>query len=167
VAVRIGLAEHDVVRALFGREHGVVTGIEAAASGDAVGLERRQRLGERFRAGQVRAVGAAACDQVGVTVENEGRVMALRHGRELLDAVDEAPLVARRQPDKHGRDVTGGQCGLEDPGERIRTLDRGRHEVKARLRPRLGMLRAGGHGPRMIAQSGGRLTGGIGRHPAT
>ena len=48
-----------------------------------------------------------------------------------------------------------------------RTLDRGRHEVKARLWPRLGVLRTGGHGPRMVAQSGGRLTGGSSRHPAT
>ena len=39
----VRLAEHDVVGAGFGGEHGVVPGREPAAAGDARGLERGER----------------------------------------------------------------------------------------------------------------------------
>ena len=40
-AARVRLAEHDVVGAGFGGDHGVVPGLQPAAAGDARRLERR------------------------------------------------------------------------------------------------------------------------------
>ena len=56
----LGLAEHHVVGAALGREHGVVPRVQAAAAGDARRLQPFDRRGERLDAGQMRAVGAAS-----------------------------------------------------------------------------------------------------------
>ena len=46
---RVGLAEHDVIGAGLGRDHGVVAGRKPAGAGDALRFEARQRVIEAPR----------------------------------------------------------------------------------------------------------------------
>ena len=93
----IRLAEQHVIRAELARDHGVVPRRKSADAGDAVGLQRWQRLLQRLDAGQMRAVGAGARDQFGVAVEQKRRARVLDRGRQRLDARDHGALIGRPQ----------------------------------------------------------------------
>ena len=80
----VGLAEHHVVGAAFGCQHRVVSRVQAAAAGDARGLESLAFGGERVDAGQVRAIGAAARRDLGVAVEQQGRAVRLHEAASVL-----------------------------------------------------------------------------------
>ncbi len=131
------------------------------------GLRLGQRLGESLDAGEVGAVGAGAGDKFGMAVDNEGRTLVL-HGRsERLGAVDQATLTAVLEAKQHRGYVACGKRHGEGRGECRRVLDRGRYEVEARFGTRSGCSLS--HGPRMVAQSGGKVTcrgqAGIGTGP--
>ena len=82
VAVGLGLAEHHVIRAAFAGEHRIVAAVQAAAAGDARGLEAVDRGHERLDPGQVRAVGAGAGRDLGLAVEHQRGVLLLHDGRQ-------------------------------------------------------------------------------------
>ena len=144
-AGRVRLAEHDVVGAGFGCEHGVVPGRKPAAAGDARRLERRERRPEGVDPVEVRAVGARARREIGMAAEEERRAGVLYGWRERLGVIDLRALVGVGQPQQHGRDV-GGAERLHQPIREPGRLLRG-HEIEARGgAPRLGRVRSGRHG---------------------
>ena len=89
------------------------------------GLQGGPRGLERLDAGEMRAVGARAGDDVGMAVEQAGRARVLDHGRERLDDVDQAALVAGREAQQHGRHIGAGERGRERVRERRRVGDLG------------------------------------------
>ncbi len=83
---------------------------QSATAGDAVGLERACRILERCDAGQMRAVGAAARNDAGMSVEDQRRVEILHRGRERLDAIGQRAVVVMRQAQQHGCDIGGNRA---------------------------------------------------------
>ena len=149
----VRLAEHDVVGASFGGEHGVVPGRESAAAGDARGLERRHRRHECVDAAQMRTVGAGAHREIGISVEEECRALTLHRWRERLGVIDLRALIGLRQAQQHGGNVGGVERLRESVREPGRVL-RG-HEIKARDgAARISQFFSGRHGHRLPPQSG-------------
>ena len=93
-----------------------MTAAQAAGAGDAVGLERAERGGERRDPGQMRAVCAGADGDVRTAVEEKRDVAALDNGRDRLRAVDQRALVAVLQAQQHRGDI----AGVERRGKRAR-----------------------------------------------
>jgi hypothetical protein len=143
--VRVRVAEHDVVRSAFGREHGVVACLQAAAAGDALRLEMFERLGEDADPGDMRAVRPAARDEIDVAVEQQRGAAVLAERREPLDPVDALALVARPEPQHDRGDLGSGQGVRQRSRKRLRVPDGRRDQHEARLRTRLGLFRAGSH----------------------
>ena len=83
--------------------------VEPADAGDAVGLEDVERGAELRHAGQMRAIGAGARDQLGMAVEQQRHVLVLRDRRKRLGDIDQRALVGFGQAQQHGGDVAGGQ----------------------------------------------------------
>ena len=130
LALCIRFAEQHVIRADLARIHGMVPRRQPADAGDAIGLERWQRLFQRGDAGQVRAVGAATCDQFGMAVDEQRGARLLDRRRQRLDARDHGALIGLLQPQQHGRDVGGSeqarQLGDEAQRDRRRQASRDR-----------------------------------------
>ena len=64
-------------------------------------------------AGQVRAVGAGAGRDLGMTVEQQRDVLALHHRCQHLDAVDQVALGRGLEPEQHRGDV-GRRNGIAE-----------------------------------------------------
>ena len=94
----VGLAEHDVIGASLGREHGIMTAAQAAGAGDAVGLEQRERGGEGFNAGEMGAIGAGARHEFRMAVQQQCDIALLHGGGHRLGAVDQRALVGVGKP---------------------------------------------------------------------
>ena len=71
--LRVGFAEQHVIRAELARGHRIVPRRQPADAGDAVGLQRRQGFLHRRDAGQMRAIGAGARDQLDMAIEQQRR----------------------------------------------------------------------------------------------
>ena len=61
-------------------------------------------------AGQMRAVGAGARDQIGMAVDQQRRAFVLHDRAQRLGAVDQRALVGVGKAQQHGGDVAGGQA---------------------------------------------------------
>ena len=124
-----GLAEHDVVGAGFGGDHGVVPGRKPAAAGDARRLERRQRGFERIDPAQMGAVGAGACHEIGMPVEEQRCALVLHRRRKRLDVIDLPAFVGIRQAQQDGGDVGGAErvrhADARAPSDRAGSQDKG------------------------------------------
>jgi hypothetical protein len=101
----IGFAEHDVVGTSFAGEHGIMTIMQPAGAGDAVGLERAKRVGKRRHAGEMSAIGAGARHDLSMAVEEKRGVAALDGGRHCFSTVDQRALVARFEAQQHGSNI--------------------------------------------------------------
>ena len=156
------LAEHDVVGAGFGGEHGVVTGLKSAGAGDALGLEALDGLAERVDTGEMRAVGAGARDQIGMAVEQQRRVLVLHDRRERLGAIDQRALVRVGQPQQHRGDIGASERRGKAFGKRRRIGQRAASPDKAAAANVARLVSVARPWPGMLAQSGGKLTTAIG-----
>ena len=81
----------------------------------------------------------------------------LHQRTEGLDAVDLAALIAIGKAQQNAGDVARLKRGRERQREGLGVVDRGRNQIKTRLRARLGIFRALGHGPQMIARFGRKI----------
>ena len=108
-AQAIGLAEHHVIGASLACEHGIMTAVQAAGAGDALGFERADRGGQRFDAGEMGAVGAGADRDLGMAVEEKRNIAALNDGGDRFGAIDQRALVARFEAKQNGGDIAGVQ----------------------------------------------------------
>ena len=131
---------------------------KAADADDALRLELLQCGGEIVDAGQVGAVGAAARDQARVAVDQQRRASVLHDGNKCFGAVDLRALVRIGKAQQHGGDIARAQDRRKLRGKCGCLRDRRRHQVEARRRARFGLFGSRSHGPRMVAQSGGKLT---------
>ena len=107
----IGLAEQHVIRAGFARDHRVVPRGQSADAGDAVGLQRWQRLLHGLDAGQMRAVGAGARDQIDMAVEQQRRAASWIAGASALIARVMVRWSVGFEPHQHRRDIGRGEQG--------------------------------------------------------
>ena len=105
----IRLAEHHIIRAALAGDHRIVPRGEVADADDAVRFQRGQRLLHRLDAGEMRAVGAAARDQIGVTIEQQRRAAVLDRGRQSLDPRNHGARIGGLQPQQHCGDIAAGQ----------------------------------------------------------
>ena len=109
LAVLIGLAEHHVIGARFGRAHGVMARFQSSGAGDPVRLEPANRFAKFGKTSQMSAIGAGARHQVGMAIEQQRDVTLLHDTADFLGAVDQRALVARRQAQQHRGDIAGRQ----------------------------------------------------------
>ena len=108
--------------------------LKSAGAGDAVGLERADGILESRDAGQMRAVGAAARDDAGMPVDDQGRAEILHGRRDRLDAIGQRAFVVMRQAQQHGGDIGAIERRQQIELERA-DIGRGRrHEIETRLR---------------------------------
>src|SRR5665213_4554743 len=154
----IGFAEHDVIGARFRRGHGVMAGSQMADAGNAFGLELLERGCEGRNAAQMRAVGARPRRHIGKAAEQQRGASVLHDGPKRLGAVDLGALVGLGEAQQYGGDVAGRHGRRQDVGKCLCVGDRRRHQIKTRRRAWLGLYGSRTHGPRMLAQSGGKLT---------
>src|SRR5665213_341672 len=154
----IGFAEHDVIGARFRRGHGVMAGSQMADAGNAFGLELLERGCEGRNAAQMRAVGARPRRHIGMAAEQQRGASVLHDGPKRLGAVDLGALVGLGEAQQYGGDVAGRHGRRQDVGKCLCVGDRRRHQIKTRRRAWLGLYGSRTHGPRMLAQSGGKLT---------
>ncbi len=108
---------------------------QTADARDTCRFERRERDIEGLDADEMRAIGARARHEVRVTVEDEGRALVLRDRGKRLDAVDQAALVGRLEPQQHGGNVGAGECRGEVTGKTLSIPNRRRDQVEAGGRP--------------------------------
>ena len=126
----MGFAEHHVIGASLGGEHGIMAAVQTTGAGDAVGLERGERSRQRLDAGQMRAVSAGADGQVRIAVEQKRNVMALNRGRDGFGAVDHRAFVGVLEAKENSGDVAGFQSRANVAGKRGRVAQLRRDQIK-------------------------------------
>ena len=124
------LAEHDVIGPSLGREHGIMTAVQAAAAGDAVGLEQRKRRGKRLDPGQMRAIGAGARDQFRFVFKQQCDIAPLHDLGHRLGAVDERALVGGARRSSTAAISAADKRRFELRRERGRIVERRGDEIK-------------------------------------
>ena len=77
----VRFAEHHVVGALLGREHGIMPCRQSAGARDALRLEVGKRFAERGNASEMSAVGARTRDQFDTAVKQQRGVSVLHQVR--------------------------------------------------------------------------------------
>src|SRR6185437_10317015 len=115
----------------------IVARRQSAGAGNALRLEGYERSGESVDAGKMRSIGVRARNELDASIEDQRGVLGLHNRRERLDAVGERAFA----------------------GEGGRISDLRCDEIKARGGAWVRRFRSWIHGSRMVAQSGGKLTG--------
>src|SRR5262249_56988177 len=111
-------------------------------AGEVGRLKNRERGREGLDSAEVRAIGAGAHRNLGVSVEEEGSPLVLYRRRDRFGMVRARGLLTLRQAQQHGGYISRGKRFGESVRKPCRIL-RG-HEIKARSRaPLFGLLPSG------------------------
>ena len=151
----VGFAEHDVIGGLRS-QHGVVTGFEATAAGDALRFQRSERRLECLDTGKMSPVGTGPRHQLEMPGKEESSALVLHDRRQRLDAVRQRALIGGSKPQADGGDVGGAQRGRKRVGKSGGIAHRRGHEIQPwRRAPRFDLSSSGRHCSRLPPQSGG------------
>ena len=80
----------------------------------------------------MRAIGAGARHDLGMSVEQQRGALVLHGWRQRLDAVDQGAVVGRGEPQQHGRDIGGGERAREGVPQPVRIGGLRGHKIEAR-----------------------------------
>jgi len=100
-----------------------MTAAQAAGARDPFGLEQRQGCREGVDTREMRAIGAAAGDEIGVAVKKNRDIAPLHGGGDGFGAGDQRALVGWRETQQHGGDIAGAKRCVEVGQEGSRILE--------------------------------------------
>ena len=96
------------------------------------GLQAADRCREGLDAGQMRAVGAGASRELGMTVEHQRRAGRLHDIGEDLHPIGEFALARGFESQQHRREIGRTERGTKRTGKTVGIADRRGHEIKPR-----------------------------------